>query len=231
MKFYKKIRIVGLMLFLFIEMPLLAQYKNEIGLMGGGSFYMGDVNKTRLFYNIRPAYGILYKYNFTQRWVLGAQVTRATVAADSKDFKNVYPNHAEGAFKRDFWDANIRCEYNFYNYTKRKGSKAEKPFSPYIFAGVGLTAYNDDYKGSTQFGFNIPFGVGFRVKLHPLVNLGVEWSFAHLFRDDFDVVSEETKFLDNPYNVKKSAFKNNDWYSFAMLYLSFNVFDNKLKCW
>jgi hypothetical protein len=41
-------------------------YKAEIGLMGGGAYYLGDANSL-VFMNLQPAYGGFFRYRYDDR--------------------------------------------------------------------------------------------------------------------------------------------------------------------
>lgn len=55
------------------------------------------------------------------------------------------------------------------------------------------------------------------------MNIGAEVSIRKLFRDDFDVVGNSKSWsLDAPFGIDSSPLKNKDWYSFAMIYMTWD---------
>jgi hypothetical protein len=42
----------------------------ELGLFGGGSYYIGDLNPGKHFINTQLAYGITARYNIDTRWAV-----------------------------------------------------------------------------------------------------------------------------------------------------------------
>ena len=56
--------------------------KSELGFMVGTSFYLGDLNPAKVFGMSKPAGGIIYRYNFTPRWAIRANILFAQVAGD-----------------------------------------------------------------------------------------------------------------------------------------------------
>ena len=53
------------------------------------------------------------------------------------------------------------------------------------------------------------------------MNIGIEFSMRKLFGDDFDVTEKTTGWnLDNPFSIEGSFLKNKDWYSFTMIFLT-----------
>ena len=77
----------------------------------------------------------------------------------------------------------------------------------------------------------MPFGMGFKYKLKNRVNIGIEFSFRKLFADDFDVVNNESGFnLNEPYDIKSSKLKNQDWYSLTLLFLTWEFSSREDPC-
>jgi hypothetical protein len=53
------------------------------------------------------------------------------------------------------------------------------------------------------------------------MNIGIEFSMRKLFGDDFDVTEKTIGWnLDSPYGIESSFLKNRDWYSFSMIFLT-----------
>jgi hypothetical protein len=112
-----------------------------------------------------------------------------------------------------FTDLSLQEEFNFFEYNLLNSGSWTRYFSPYIFAGVGLGLFKQDDK--MIYAPNIPFGFGVKYKLIKRVNIGLEWSMHKLFTDKFDAV-------DDPYANKGSGLINNDWYSMATFFISFD---------
>ncbi|MBP5135363.1 MAG: outer membrane beta-barrel protein [Paludibacteraceae bacterium] len=209
---------------LFAQYGRLDQYSCELGLQGGCSFYLGDANPNAPFHTPRPSFGGFFRYNINPRYALKLAVSRNGVKGDTRDFKNRFPNNAEASFKRNFLDVSARAEFNFFDYGLPAYNRDCKWFSPYIFVGIGLTTYNDEYQDMKRKTVNMPYGIGVKFKFKGRFNAGVEWSLHTLFIDDFDVVDEESAILDNPYKAATSKWKHNDKYSIAMAYISIDIF-------
>lgn len=72
-------------------------------------------------------------------------------------------------------------------------------------------------------GLNMPFGVGFKVKLKNRLNFAVECSVRKLFGDDFDVTHKAQEWdLNQPYGIGSSLLKNRDWYSITTICLTWD---------
>ena len=194
---------------LFVSLlPAAAQSSRlEIGVMGGTNFYIGEKNKVP-FDAFEPAFGGFFRVNFDPRWTLKTQVAVASL---------------RHAIEQSYIDFSSRIEFHFYEYGRP--SYAENKlyiFTPYIFAGFGFTSYESDY-GQGSFTANFPFGLGVKLKLFRRMNIGLEWSMHKLFTDKFD-------YVDNPNQLKKSVFYNNDWYSIASFFVSFDLIHTAWRC-
>jgi hypothetical protein len=187
------------------------EYKYEIGGMAGTSMYLGDANEASLLRGWQPAGGLIYRYNMDFRWALKADLLMGKVSGDTKNEANVFPNHAQAAFQRNFFELGGQIEFNFLPYSDKFAYLNTRKISPYLFAGLGLTLATG---GDTFFGLNLPMGVGVKYKVKHKVNLGVEYGVHRLFGDAFDApVSGKGFNLNNPYQVQQGMFKNKDWYN------------------
>ena len=187
------------------------EYKYEIGGMAGMAMYLGDANETSLFKGWNPAGGLIYRYNLNFRWALKVDWLMARASGDTKNEVNVFPNHAQTAFKRSFFELGSQIEFNFLPYSDKFSYLNTQKISPYLFVGLGLTLASGE---NTFFGLNLPMGMGVKYKIMHKVNLGLEYSAHRLLSDAFDApVSGEDFHLDNPYQVRQGIFKNKDWYN------------------
>jgi hypothetical protein len=187
------------------------EYKYEIGGMAGTSMYLGDANEASLLRGWNMAGGLIYRYNLDFRWALKANLLMGKVAGNTGNEANVFPDQAQVAFKRNFFEVGGHVEFNFLPYSDKYAYLHTRKISPYLFTGLGVTlAPGDD----TFFGLNLPIGFGVKYKLRNKVNLGLEYGIHRLFGDAFDApVSGEGFGLNNPYRVQQGAFKNKDWYN------------------
>ena len=142
---------------IFAQYGSLDQYKGEIGLQGGCSFYLGDANPSTPFHTPRPSFGGFMRYNISPRYAMRFAISKNQVVGNSTDFKERFPEDKQASFKRDFTDLSARFEFNFFDYGLPAYNRECKWFSPYIFVGVGLTTYADKYRDMNQITFNIPF--------------------------------------------------------------------------
>lgn len=207
---------------------LAQEYTFEIGGMAGSSFYMGDLNKTVPFKNIRPAVGAMFRYNANFRMAMKANVTWGMISGTTEGLKNAFPQATKASFERHLLDVSGQFEFNFLPYSDLFAYKNTSRFTPYIFIGGGLTYAPGDTKDAL--GIHIPLGVGIKYKLKNRLNIGCEFSMRKLFIDDLDVTNEGNKWLNDPYQMKGSVFKNKDWYSFFVCWITWDFGSRNKKC-
>ncbi len=223
-------RISLFMCFLVFGTMAKAQYNHEIGIAGGGSFYMGDANLNIPFYKTKPSYGGFYQYNIDTRFALKANVLISEIEGDSRDFAYIFPNNQVGYFNRSIVDLSANLHFNFFDLGQSKYYNSRNNITPYITIGLGFLAYNNIYVGDNVYKFSIPFGIGGKWNINNRITLGAEWKMHKLFIDDLDVTNIESSILSNPYQTTETSFFDTDWYSAATLNLSVNLFNTRKFC-
>lgn len=194
-------------LMLICSFPVFAQ-KSEIGAMVGTSFYLGDLNPRTVFGMPQVAGGIIYRYNFTPRWALKADILFAQVAgSDAVTNKNYERNLS---FTSPITEISAQVELNFFRLYNARGKNF---FSPYIFAGIAVFSFNPQavdidgtnyalqHLGTEGQGLEgekdfyslvncaIPFGIGIKFNVARYISIGAEWGMRYTFTDYLDDVS------------------------------------------
>ncbi len=195
-----------------------AEYKMEFGVMGGGSFYLGDANYHTFYKNTRPAAGAFARYNLNPRMALKFNLGYGGVAGDFSKSKNYYPDLTEEQmkFSNPLFDLGCQYEINFFGFGTGTGYKGHKRFTPYIQAGLGFTYCN-------VFTMNIPIGFGVKYKIAPRWNVGLDWTMRFSLSDKLDNVKD-------PYYINSGFLKNKDSYSWTMITVSYDMFQKLRKC-
>ncbi|MDE6300002.1 MAG: porin family protein [Muribaculaceae bacterium] len=181
-------------------------YRFDIGGGLGMTGYLGDANTANLW--SRPSWDaeILFRYIVNPRWGLKTNFFVGGLSGDSSKMTNVFPDGATYRFSTTFYEIGEIAEFNFFNYGIGETYRKLKKFSPYIAAGLGVTAWSVDGKGGAA--FTIPLGIGVKYKPSRRVNLGLEFLMKKTFTDRLD-----GPMLDDPTGIKSSFMKNTDWYS------------------
>jgi hypothetical protein len=205
----KKLIIVIVLSILFTPIVKAQYARNEIGVFGGVSYYIGDLNTSKHFLLSKPAFGIIYRYNISPRFALKINGYYGSLAGNDAVSKvNVTRNLS---FKTYITDISIQIELNFLRYIT--GHDRYK-FSPYIFAGLSLFNFNPkaeyegrwyslqplgtEGQGTTLPGvgrrysltsLGLPFGIGVKYTPVKFLCIGLEWGLRKTFTDYIDDVS------------------------------------------
>lgn len=192
----------------------------ELGLFGGGSYYLGELNPGVPFANTKPAFGVSARYSKSSRWSFKLSYTRGQVTGSDDQFSGVV--NRDLSFNTTLNDIALVAEFSFWEYFT--GSK-HNFFSPYLFGGIGFFTFTpkslDGVKlrplgtegqnepgGSpyNQYSLSVPFGIGIKYSLTKRIAMNVEWGMRKTFTDYIDDVST-TYYLDganiNPANIEE----------------------------
>lgn len=193
------------------------EYALELGVMAGGSFYLGDANTGGLYKNTKMAAGLMGRYNFNPRMSLKFDIAYGGIAGQADP--SAFPVNGAKAWKFDkkLYDVGAQFELSFWGYGVGGGYKGHKRLTPYIQMGLGTTSCDG------VFALNIPLGFGIKYKLKPRWNVGVDWSMRFTFSDKLDGISD-------PLGIKSTGFKNKDSYGLTMFYISYDLCPKYRKC-
>jgi len=184
----------------------------DVGLYGGDSYYLGDLNPGKHFQYPQLAYGLFLKYNFDSRWSVKLSGSRGKVKGNSASSTFLPDNKLK--FESPITDISGVCEFNFFDYFV--GSDRDY-ITPYIYAGIGMFWFNPTADGQNlrslgtegqNRGFqgrkpystvsvSIPFGVGVKYSLSRRIGIGIFWEMHKTFTDYIDDVST-TYYLNGP---------------------------------
>ncbi|MBR6250019.1 MAG: outer membrane beta-barrel protein [Bacteroidales bacterium] len=233
----------------------MAQDKLELGLFGGVSYYMGDLNPSQQFLKPRPAIGFIGRYTISDRTAVKLNVIGGGIAGKYPKQGDVYKN-SEGItttrvdangntiitrdstynFDRTIVDIGLMGEFNFMSFD-HQFLKEQSRFTPYITIGIAATSYKrydkGDDDGHMVFVLSLPFGAGVKYKLNQWLRLGAEWTLRKTFVDDLDYVGESDGKVDpsDPYGFNyTTATHNNDWYSFCGITVTISMWPRRLEC-
>ncbi len=183
--------------------------RSEIGLMLGGSYYIGDLNAMKHFKNTNLAGGILYRFNIHSRLSFRANFTYGSVEGyDSDASRDVLVNR-NLSFQSELYELGSGIEFSYFpfqiGHDRYRGTA-------YLLAELALVHINPttEYNGETielqplgtegqgtsasdksNYALNqlaIPLGIGFRVSLGKRASIGMEYGIRFLFTDYLDDV-------------------------------------------
>jgi len=216
-----------------------AQDRLEFGGFLGTSYYFGDLNPAVQFKDPGLAFGGIGRYVFNDRVAFKAMAVMGKISGSYDPSEGSYledvtmnPGYS---FSRNVGDISGQFELNFLSYDHRFISNTV--FTPYLSFGLATSIYSvsgrDNQNGDAKpvFVLSLPFGFGAKYKLNKWMRVGAEWTFRKTFADDLDYASVGYVDPADPYGYNVSTMThNNDWYSFAGVYLTINMFKRKDTC-
>ncbi len=212
----KKNLIIAFFLFSFSFMFSFSYgQRHEIGLFGGGSYYLGDINPKKQFAQTQIAFGGIYRYNINPHWAMRVNVYQGKI--ESSDAIIRYNPKRNLSFRSELTEIALGMELNFFPYMTGKVSMSGRKkwrATPFIFAGLGYFKFNPqanydgtwynlqplgtegqgtttyhDKKPYTLGGFSVPFGIGAKFSLAKNIAIACEWGLRKTFTDYIDDVS------------------------------------------
>ena len=181
-------------------------YLCEIGLQGGCGYYVGDAAQ-HIFMHPREAYGVHFRYKFTKRWAIQAKVSgqRITGYDYTMDGRKL-----DTRWQNQLINVDVMAEFNFFRFGEaNRYDKRIKPYTPYIFLGIGAGVYGANGENKPIFNHAmayIPLGIGFKWKFHDCVGLNVAWQHNIYMADNL----ESRESLDNKYQMNGWNWMNCD---------------------
>lgn len=236
--------LLGCLLFVcMITQDVWSQDRIELGGFIGASYYFGDLNPGRQFYKPHLAIGGIGRYAFSDRIAFKLSAYLGQISGDYTDeslnFKDLRPVDRQIGrpvyeFNNTVGDLSVQTEFNFLSYDHKY--IADTNFTPYLTIGIGTTYYgrkSGDYENLTSkptFILSLPFGVGIKYKVNKRVRVGAEWSLRKTFVDDLDYEGPGEIDPSLPYGESSTWTHNNDWISFAGVYVTISMLKRKTSC-
>jgi hypothetical protein len=238
-------------------LPASAQSYGEVGVMAGGSYYIGDLNPEKHFLLTRPAFGAFLRHNFNERFATKIAGTFSTIEGD--DIVSEYSLDRALNFKSNVIDINATFEINFFDYF----IGSQRSFiTPYWYGGIGVIFFEPKSRNSDinltkleirtenvnykTMALSIPFGIGIKYSLNNMYGISLHWGMQKTFTDFLDDVSTvyylpagaSSEFINiadptgqHSTGMQRGNSKSNDWYSIAGISLTRKInYLSKEKC-
>lgn len=182
--------------------------RSEIGMMGGGSFYFGDLN-SEPFKNTNAAGQLFYRYNIHSRLSFRANLTYGFIEGYDSQSKFEVDRNRNLSFQTNLWELGSGVEISYFPY-EIGGRKYRS--TGYLFAELALTRINPkaelngdlielqplgtEGQGSSLSDRNryskvqlaVPIGFGYRLTLTQNIALNFEYGIRFMFTDYLDDV-------------------------------------------
>ena len=205
-------------------------YLCELGLQAGCGYYVGDA-APHIFMNVREAYGLHFRYKFTKRWALQVKAASQRLAGNEYEYvKNVGPVKKDTEWQNQMINMDVMAEFNFFRFgSANKFDKRIRPYTPYLFMGVGVGLYGaEGYKNANyhKVAAYLPFGIGFKWKFHERVGLNIAWQHNIYLSDG----QENRPELDDRYQMNGRNIMNCDLTGMLTVGMVFEFAQAKKPC-
>lgn len=216
--------IIGLVL-LCVSVGACAQaqpYLCELGLQGGCGYYVGDA-APHIFMNIREAYGVHFRYKFTKRWALQVKASGQRIAGNDYTIRG---EKLDTKWQSQLVNVDVMAEFNFLRFgTANKYDKRIKPYTPYIFLGIGAGGCGIGSSKTHAVAY-VPLGIGFKWKFHERMGLNISWQHNIYMADKLEGRDE----LDNKHQLNGWNWMNCDLTGMLTVGLVFEFAKAKKAC-
>lgn len=207
-------RILPLLLLLALCTKVVAQRGiSEIGITGGVTYYIGDLNPYKHYpARTKPGGGIMYRYNFNTRYAMRVQALYSVLESFDSDSPDTLQQLRNLSFRTSLFELSTLFEINFFNY--RGVGKEGRTWTPYLFAGIAYFRTNPKATlngtlfelqplgtegqgsvgrpGTEPYKLDqvcLPFGAGLKFNFGGKLDLQLEWGMRRTYTDHIDDVS------------------------------------------
>ncbi len=211
--------------FLLVHTLCMSQ-KIEYGIALGGVSYAGDLYRGYELFNQGIGIQGLYRINFEKDISFKTALLYGKASGDDRNPFDALGEIRNASFNRSFLEATATFEYHFLDY---KNENSTIKWSPYFFAGFGLTKFlnldgqNDNF-GSVQ--PVLPFGGGIKHLIGKQFSTALEFGARKTFFDALDGISDGDVF--DKTNTRYGNPNDKDWYHYFNISISYLVY--KIPC-
>jgi hypothetical protein len=228
----------------FLSVSGFSQITADIGVWGGWSGYMGDIEEFTLTQTSFPVLGAFYRQNFNQRISARAMFLTGPISAEGTIQNTAW------SFDKQIQDLSLQVEINFLRYML---GNRKHPFTSYITAGIGaafftyrldqanlikLNSFNPNHNKGTDpvnkkvLAPTLPFGFGFKFNMGKRLGIGVEYQMRKIFSDKLDDLDDPLANINSQGKeiIYTDFFHNNDWSGFLGLQLTYSIYLGAKAC-
>ena len=179
----------------------------------------------------REAYGVHFRYKFTKRWAIQAKVSGQRITG--KDF-TIRGEQLDTKWQTQLVNVDVMAEFNFFRFgTENKFDKRIRPYTPYIFIGLGVGMYNGEWwmpnspePHGTRASAYVPLGIGFKWKFSEHCGLNIAWQHNIYMVDNL----EARDALDNKHQLNGWNWMNCDLTGMATIGIVFEFVQAPKNC-
>lgn len=195
------------------------QEKNEIGALGGASYYMGDFNLAQQFHKPSVAIGVLFRHNINKFYSIKIAGLHGQVQGDYVNTSYYLPYLPDPQmptkFSHQVIEFNASVEIGFIAFDTKPADA--NSFTPYVTVGGGVALINKKVV------FNIPFGIGVKYTPFNRWTFGAEWRLHKTLNDHIDNYTTLN-------SSKKLTIHNHDWLGVGGFFVSYRLIKKGAIC-
>ncbi len=228
MRFQKLI----LVFFLIFVSTVKAQH-SEIGIIGGTSYYLGEINPSKHVVNkIKPAIGVFYRRNWGKRYSFRLGANYGRLAATDGITSTQLSEFRKLSFSASLLEGYSILEFNFLPY--QINNYTTSGYTPYVFIGVAAFRTSSEITNDGRYyldvnqattSFSMPFGLGIKFDLSGNVGMAIEWGMRKTWVDTIDGLSESYQ-----WGYQLSNTQNKDWYAILGITLNYKILTQSDHC-
>lgn len=187
--------------------------KSELGLLLGGSYYTGDLNRMGHFQQMSPAANLLFRYNSNSRLAWRGSVMVGRIKGDDANSRFEFNQNRNLNFRSNIIEGAVGLEFNYLPYATGRLIGERFWYSSYMIVQVAGFYFNprgeynnewyelqplgtegqgtelsnlDKYK---RFQISMPIGLGFKLNVKKRLSVSIEYGARLTFTDYLDDVS------------------------------------------
>ncbi len=209
--------------------------KYEIGIMGGGSKYIGDIGREDYFTPSNAGVGILFKNTINPWMYMRVGFSYMALSGDDSESNSTGRQIRNYAFNSDVVEFNMGIEYNFFPRNPFKKTLKYNRLTPYMFSGISMINYSGDITNKTDLNANysglsigIPMILGIKYKLSEHFLFAFETGARYTFTDELDGTSKDSEAYGFDFRGTTNI-NSNDWYTFTSIGIIYTFGD--LTCY
>ncbi len=192
----------------------------ELGVLAGGSNYLGDVGRELYIYPSNYYIGGVFKHNVNQRFAIRVASTYTTLKANDAESSNEFRRNRDFKFENTILELSAGIEFNYWKFNIDNYNYTHTPYLLFEFVtilGVHEITVEDDgsRKSQHKIAYAIPFGVGYKFRLFRDVVMGFEIRGRYALTDSLDYKSDKVR------DSKLGDINTNDWYFFSGMQLTY----------
>jgi len=232
-RYMNKIKLGIFLLFSFTFSSFAQQY--EIGLMGGGSKYIGDIGKEDYFLPSNFGGSLLFKSTINPWMYMRLSFSYMEISGDDSQSNSMGRRIRNYSFNGNIIEVNMGIEYNFLPRNPFKKTLKYNRLTPFMFSGISMVNYNGSITNNTNLtadynglSWGIPMILGIKYKISEHFLFTFESGARYTFTDNLDGTSKASKAYGFNFPGTTNVYSN-DWYTFSSVGIIYTFGD--LSCY